>query len=93
MKELFCKSLWVQLLIFSVMGIFVYNAFLYAEGEDWMPDANLRQAVREALELTADEPLTKDEILPPEVSQYEGWWYHRYNRIRVRVEAQRITFG
>ena len=28
--------------------------------EDWMPDANLRQVVREALKLSIDSPLTKE---------------------------------
>ena len=30
--------------------------------EDWMPDANLREAVREALELPTDSPLTKEKM-------------------------------
>ena len=55
------KTLWFQLLLLSVIGVLTYNAFTYAEdAEEWMPDANLRQAVREALELPANEPLTKE---------------------------------
>ncbi len=50
MKEKLCKSLWVQLLFVSVIIIFVYNASVYAENEEeWMPDPNLRKAVREKL--------------------------------------------
>ena len=30
-KEILCKSLWIQLLLLSVMGILVYNVSLYAE--------------------------------------------------------------
>ena len=64
MKEILCKSLWIKLTLVSVMGMLVYNAFVYAEdAEEWMPDPNLRQAVRKALELPADEPLTKDKML------------------------------
>ena len=64
MKKILCKSLWIQLTLVSVMGMFVYNASVYAEdAEEWMPDPNLRQVVRETLKLHADEPLTKDKIL------------------------------
>ena len=49
-KEKMCKSLWFQLILASVVGIFVYNAFTYAEdAEDWMPDPNLRHAISEKL--------------------------------------------
>ena len=62
-KEILCKSLWVQLALVSVMGMFVYNASVYAEdAEEWMPDPNLRQTVRETLELLVDEPLTKEKM-------------------------------
>ena len=64
MKEKLCKSLWVQLLFISVMGMLVYNASVYAENaEEWMPDPNLRQVVRETLKLPADEPLAKEKML------------------------------
>ena len=63
-KEILCKSLWLQLTLVSVMGMFVYNASVYAEdAEEWMPDPNLRQTVREILELPVDEPLTKEKML------------------------------
>ena len=59
-KEKLCKSLWFQLLLASVVGILVYNTFAYAEdAEEWMPDSALREAVREALALAPDEPLTQ----------------------------------
>ena len=62
-REIFCKSLWIQLTLISVMGILGYNVIVSAEdAEEWMPDANLRQVVREALELPADEPLTKEKM-------------------------------
>jgi Leucine-rich repeat (LRR) protein len=36
----------------------------YAQNEaDWMPDANLRNSVRTALSLNADEPLTQQKML------------------------------
>ena len=60
MKEIYRKSLWFQLILASVVGILVYNAFAYAEdAEEWMPDPALRETVREALELAPDEPLTQ----------------------------------
>ena len=53
-----------QLLFLCVIGLFFHNAFTYAEDTtEWMPDPALRQAVREQLELPADEPLTKDKML------------------------------
>jgi len=43
--------------------MFVHNASVYAEdAEEWMPDANLRAAIRNKLELPDDVPLTKDNI-------------------------------
>ena len=63
-KKIHRKSLWFQLLFISVMGMLVYNASVYAEdAEEWMPDPNLRQTVREILELPVDEPLTKEKML------------------------------
>ena len=62
-KDIYCKSLWVQLFLTSVMGILVYNASVYAEdAEDWMPDPALREAVREELGIPADKPLTQVDI-------------------------------
>ena len=47
-----CPSLWFQVFLASVVGILVYNAFTYAEdAEEWMPDATLRQAISEKLEI------------------------------------------
>ena len=49
-KEIYRKSLWFQLFLASVVGIFFYNAFIYAEdAEEWMPDAILRHAISEKL--------------------------------------------
>ncbi len=62
-KKTCCKSLWFRILFVSVIGILGYNTLIYAEdAEEWMPDPNLRQAVREALKLPADELLTKDKM-------------------------------
>ena len=58
-REIFCKSLWIQLLLLSVVGMLVYAE----DADEWMPDANLQQAVRETLELPVDEPLTKEKML------------------------------
>ena len=50
------KVFWLWLTLISVMS--------HAEeaAEEWMPDANLRAAVREKLGLSNDVPLTKDNI-------------------------------
>lgn len=47
-------------LIFAVLGILI-DTCLCAEA-DWIPDAALREAVRETLELPARVPLTKDHM-------------------------------
>ena len=53
-----------QLLFLCVIGLFFHNAFTYAEDvSEWMPDAALQQAVREALELPAEAPLTKEQMV------------------------------
>ena len=63
-KKIHRKPLWFQLLFISVMSMLVYNVSVYAEdAEEWMPDANLRQTVREVLEFPIDEPLTKEKML------------------------------
>ena len=84
MKEKLCKSLGFRLLFLSVIGVFIYNAFAYAENaEDWMPDANLRAAVIETLELAEGVSLTKEhlksllhvEALNSEISNLSGLEY------------------
>ncbi|MCY3740250.1 MAG: leucine-rich repeat domain-containing protein [Candidatus Poribacteria bacterium] len=63
MKKILCKSLCLQLTFISVMGMFVYNASIYAEAaEAWMPDPILRMAVRQELKIDADTPLTKADM-------------------------------
>lgn len=58
MKEIYRKSLWFQLFLASVVGMFVYNAFTYAEdAEDWMPDPHLQRAVREKLQIPDGIPI------------------------------------
>ena len=52
-KQIYYSALWLCLLIcFSVSA--------QIEPDLWLPDLSLRAAVREALELTPDEPLTQD---------------------------------
>ncbi len=69
-RKIYRKSLWIQLLLVSVMGMLFYNALAYAE--EWMPDANLQQAVREALALPAGVPLTKDHMQELDIFIAEG---------------------
>ncbi|MYA99990.1 leucine-rich repeat domain-containing protein, partial [Candidatus Poribacteria bacterium] len=57
-KEKMCKSLWLQLLLASVVGILVYNTSVHAEDtEEWMPDPALREAVREKLQIPDGRPI------------------------------------
>ena len=72
-KGIFCKSLWIQLLLVSVMSMLVYNASVYSENaEEWMPDPVLREVVRETLELPAGVPLTKDHMRDLDILIAEG---------------------
>ena len=53
----------VKCFIIAVVGILICAPFVYAEdAEKWMPDPNLRQAVRETLTPTAGTPLTKEKM-------------------------------
>ena len=62
-RKIFCKSLGFQLLLLSVMGILGYNTPVYAEdAEDWMPDPNLRKAVREEIGVPAGVSITPEDI-------------------------------
>ena len=62
-REIFRKSLWIQLLLVSVIGILVNIDFTYAEdAEDWMPDANLRATIIEEIGLPEGVPLTKEHL-------------------------------
>ena len=62
-REIFCKSLWVPLLLLSVMSMFGNNVIVSAEdAEEWMPDLWLRKAVRLQLEIDVDTPLTKTDM-------------------------------
>ena len=63
-KEIYRKSLWFELLLASVVGMLVYNAFTYAEdAEDWMPDPALRQAVREKLQFPDGIPMLPENMV------------------------------
>ena len=57
-KKILCKSLCLQLTLISVMSMFVYAE----DAEEWMPDPNLRKAVRQKLEIDADTSLTKADM-------------------------------
>lgn len=62
-RKIFCKSLWIQLLLLSVIGTLGYNAVVSAEdAEEWMPDPILRMAVRQELKIDTNTPLTKADM-------------------------------
>ena len=62
----FQKFLWFCLLSVSVVG------YAQEAPETWMPDPALREAVREALELPAEVPLTKDHMRDLDIFIAEG---------------------
>ena len=57
------RILWFRLLLLSVLGVLTYNAYAPAEdAEEWMPDPNLRKAVRQELEIDTNTPLTQEDM-------------------------------
>ena len=59
-REMYCVSLWIQMIYVFTIGMLVYNTSVYAENEEvWMPDPALRKAVREKLGIPTDSPLTQ----------------------------------
>ncbi|MDE0084950.1 MAG: leucine-rich repeat domain-containing protein [Candidatus Poribacteria bacterium] len=63
-KETYCKSLWIQLLILvSVVGMFLCSTFTYAEDAgEWMPDPNLRKAVQLEMGVPEGVPIAPEDI-------------------------------
>ena len=63
-----------KLLMIMLVFVFLMCASVFAQ--DWMPDENLREAVREHLQLTNDEPLTQQsmESLDKLIIQGRGIW-------------------
>ena len=70
-KEKLCKSLWFQFLFLCVIGLFVYNASVYAEdAEEWMPDPILRTHAKIRIyHLASDEHLHDDNT----AVHYDAW--------------------
>ena len=63
MKEIYRKSLWFQLLLLSVMGMLGYYAIVSAQdAEEWMPDENLRQVVRNKLGTPDGTPMLPEDM-------------------------------
>ena len=58
-NKIFRKSLWIQLLLLFVMGMFVYAE----NAEEWIPDPILRKVVRAELNIDEGKPLTKADML------------------------------
>ncbi len=62
-KETYCKSLWIQLILVSVVGMFLCSTFTYAEDAgEWMPDPNLRKVVREVIGVPEGVPIAPEDI-------------------------------
>ena len=74
-KEIYRKSLGFQLILASVVGMLVYNTFTYAEdAQEWMPDPNLQQFIREKLEIPDGIPM-----LPADIAAFSHLLIREHN--------------
>ena len=93
-RKIYRKSLWIQLLLASIVSVLVYNIFIYAENEDdWMPDAALREAVRETLELPAGVPLTKDHMRDLDIFIAEGRGISDLTGLEFAINLREANLG
>ncbi|RKU10473.1 hypothetical protein C6501_13720 [Candidatus Poribacteria bacterium] len=93
-KEKFCKSFLIKLTLISIIGMFVCNTSVYAEdAAEWMPDAALREAVREALELPAETPLTKDHMRNLDIFIAEGRGISDLTGLEFAINLREANLG
>ena len=86
--HIFQKFLWICLLLISVVS--------HAEdipAEQWMPDAALRAAVRETLELPADVPLTKDHMRDLDILIAEGRGISDLTGLEFAINLREANLG
>ena len=81
-------TLCVVLLLLSSLLLSTYAQANGVENEPpdpatWMPDANLRNAVRAALRLNANEPLTQEKMLNLQGLNAPETWYKGSYRLRI----------
>ena len=64
-----------------------------AEGIDWMPDPALHEAVREALELPAEVPLTKDDMRDLDIFIAEGRGISDLTGLEFAINLRELNLG
>lgn len=79
----------VILLVFSSYVSHVTNA---QDKAIYMPDENLREAVKAALNLNTDDSLTPQKMLKPERAKCEAPWNNRYHGFGI-CDAPQILVG
>ena len=85
--QTFRKFLWLCLLLVSVAG------YAQEAPETWMPDPALREAVREALELPAGVPLTKDHIRDLDIFIAEGRGISDLTGLEFAINLREVNLG
>ena len=85
--QTFRKFLWLCLLLVSVAG------YAQEAPETWMPDPALREAVREALELPAGVPLTKDHIRELDIFIAEGRGISDLTGLEFAINLREANLG
>ena len=78
-------------LVIVIFFLCVLN--ISAENIDWMPDAALREAVREALELPAGVPLTKDHIRDLDIFIAEGRGISDLTGLEFAINLREANLG
>ncbi|MDE0088398.1 MAG: leucine-rich repeat domain-containing protein [Candidatus Poribacteria bacterium] len=93
-RKIFCNSLWSLFLLMSIVGMLVSNAFVHAEdAAEWIPDAALREAVRETLELPADVPLTKEYMRNLDIFIAEGRGISDLTGLEFAINLRELNLG
>ncbi len=85
--QTFRKFLWICLLLVSVAG------YAQEAPESWMPDAALREAVRETLALPAGVPLTKDLMQDLDIFIAEGRGISDLTGLEYAINLREANLG
>ena len=86
-RQTFQKFLWLCLLWVSVVG------YAQEAPETWMPDPALREAVREALELPTEVPLTKDHMRDLDIFIAEGRGISDLTGLEFAINLREANLG
>ncbi len=91
-------TLWVVLLVLSSLLLSTYVQANGVENDSpdpatWMPDANLRNAVRDALHLNANEPLTQQQLLNLTVLNAPGFGITDLTGLESATHLRSLSVG